>query len=141
VMFLSAFSPPTTADNIIVGSQSCTCCCWWSLNMRITVAAHQIPCQFLVCFLYSVGFHFLFMLADLLLLCSEISVLCNLSSGSFLNSIQVDLNHMEKLSVLMKTYVLVKTSCIQLQRDLSWITWLCAWIFLMSMLKTRQSHQ
>jgi hypothetical protein len=88
--------------------------------MCITVAAHQIPCQFLVCFLYSVGFHFLFfMLADLLLFCSEISVLCKLSSRSFLNSIQVDLNHMEKLSVLMKTYVLVKTSCIQLQRDLS----------------------
>ncbi len=27
VIFLLVFSQPTTADNIIVGSQSCTCCC------------------------------------------------------------------------------------------------------------------
>jgi hypothetical protein len=91
--------------------------------MCMTVAVHQIPPQFLVHLLCSVWFHFLFfMFADLLLLWSEVSVLCNLSTGSFLNSIQVELNHKEKLSILMKTYVLVTMSCIQLQRYLSSIT-------------------
>jgi hypothetical protein len=72
--------------------------------MCTAVAVHQIPPQFLVHFLCSVCFHFLFfMFADLLLLWSEVSVLRNFSSGSFLNSIQVELNHKEKLSILMKT--------------------------------------
>ncbi len=106
VMFLSVFSPATAGSNgnVTGGSQYYTCCCLpspvfglFSLFFRVWVALIY-ACRFVVVMLL-------------------IWSLCNLCSGSFLNSIQVDLNHVEKLSVLMKTYVLLQTSCIHLQRD------------------------